>query len=60
VGCVINGVAYGSKAVGIGLLLNLAKGLLGLAAPLPVCGGVVDMNKIQDPPELRFVINAVN
>jgi hypothetical protein len=54
------GVAYGSKAVGMGLLLNLAKGLLGLAAPLPVCGGVVDMNKIQDSPELRFVINVVN
>ena len=60
VGCVINGVAYGSKAVGIGLPLNLAKGLLALAAPLTGCGGIVDMNKIQDSPELRFVINAVN
>jgi len=58
VNCIIHGVAYGSKLNGV-LGFSLAKTLLNLGASLTGCGGIVDMNTIQDSNEVQTLLSAV-
>jgi hypothetical protein len=44
--CINNGLAAGVLAVNLGISPDVARSLLGLAAGLTGCGGIVDMNKL--------------
>jgi hypothetical protein len=59
VGCIRNGLAAGIAATKVGLPFNLTKSILGgLAGPLG-CGGIIDMNKIQNSNEFQYLLHSV-
>ena len=58
VACIRNGLAAGIAAAKTGSPLDLTKGILGFAAPLTGCGGIIDMNKIPTSNEFQFVLRS--
>ena len=58
VGCIRNGFVAAALATEISLPFNLTKAILSGAAPLTGCGGIVDMDQIQNSTELQYLLHS--
>jgi hypothetical protein len=59
VGCIRNGIAAAVAAKQNNIPLGLLKGVLDFAAPLTGCGGIVNLDTIQNEPQFQSILNAI-
>lgn len=59
VGCIRNGFAAAILGTKLGLSFDQIKSALGFAAGASGCGGIVDLNQIQNSPDFQSLIAAV-
>jgi hypothetical protein len=59
VGCIRNGIAAVVGAKQNNIPLDLVKSVLNFAAPLTGCGGIVNLDTIQNEPQFQSILNAI-
>ncbi len=59
VGCIRNGFAAAILGTKLGLSFDAIKSALGFAAGATGCGGIVDLNQIQNSPDFQSLLGAV-